>query len=228
MHPYGVTEYNESEYLALSGIQHFAFCRRQWALIHIEQIWRENLRTAEGRILHENAHDISRSEFRGELFVSRGMPVFSRTLGVNGECDVVEFRRCSDGIPVSGKNGLYSVYPVEYKRGRPKEGDMDVLQLTAQAMCLEEMFCCEIPEGALFYGEIRRREEVSLTADLRRRVTDLFDEMHRYWERCYLPKPRMSKSCRACSLKEVCLPRLSRLPSATAYNEENLGRKGSD
>ncbi len=89
-------EYEEEAFLPLSGLQHFAFCRRQWALIHIEQQWNENLRTAEGRLLHERAHDDRLTEKRGDLLLVRGLPVFSRTLGVNGVCDVVEFHRCAD------------------------------------------------------------------------------------------------------------------------------------
>lgn len=124
----------------VSGIQHFAFCRRQWALIHIDEVWAENERTAEGRIIHNTAHDVYRSESRGEVILSRAMPIFSRTLCLSGECDVVEFRRTTkNGISLHGRDGLYTVYPVEYKRGSPKENPCDILQMTAQAMCLEEM-----------------------------------------------------------------------------------------
>lgn len=144
-------EYNEDSYLMLSGIQHFAFCRRQWALIHIDDVWAENERTTEGKILHDNAHDAYRSESRGEVIISRAMPVFSRTPGLSGECDVVEFRKNAEqGISLRGKGGYYTVSPVEYKRGAPKESLCDILQLTAQAMCLEEMLCCTISEGALY------------------------------------------------------------------------------
>ena len=133
-------EYNEDSYLMVSGIQHFAFCRRQWALIHIDEVWAENERTAEGRIIHDTAHDVYRSESRGEVILSRAMPIFSHALGLSGECDVVEFRRTTkDGISLHGRDGLYTVYPVEYKRGSPKENPCDILQMTAQAMCLEEM-----------------------------------------------------------------------------------------
>ncbi len=217
-------EYNEDSYLMLSGIQHFAFCRRQWALIHIDDIWAENERTTEGKILHDNAHDVYRSESRGEIIISRAMPIFSHTLGLSGECDVVEFRRnAQQGITLKEHDGLYTVYPVEYKRGSPKENPCDILQLTAQAMCLEEMMCCTIHEGALYYFETRHRVKVGITDELRDTVRKYAAEMHKYYARQYLPRPKRTKACNACSLKEECIPKLERIQSAKAYNDENLG-----
>ena len=160
-------EYGEEDFLMLSGIQHFSFCRRQWALIHIEQQWQENERTAEGELLHQRAHDPYLSEKRKDVLISRGLPVFSRTLGINGVCDVVEFHRADDGTLLHGHRGLFQIYPVEYKRGTPKESEADILQLTAQAMCLEEMMMTEIAEGALYYAQTRRRQSVELTELLR-------------------------------------------------------------
>lgn len=215
--------YNEDDFLQLSGVQHFAFCRRQWALIHIEQQWGENLRTAEGELLHQNAHDNYRTESRGDVIISRGMPVFSRTLGANGACDIVEFRRCENGITLHGKPGAFEVYPVEYKRGKPKDTDIDILQLAAQAVCLEEMLVCEINCGAVFYGETRHRLRVELTDEMKKKVRSYFEEMHEYFRRGYTPCPRPSKSCNACSLNDLCLPRLAKTRSAKSYNAENLG-----
>lgn len=175
--------YEEDEFLQLSGIQHFAFCRRQWALAYIELQWKENVRTVEGRLLHERAHDGSIIEKRGDLIVSRAMPVHSRELGISGECDIVEFTRCEDGIPITGRDGLYTAAPVEYKKGRPKKNDIDILQLTAQAMCLEEMLCCDIPVGYLFYGETRHREKINITFELKEKTRKMFLEMHQYYEK---------------------------------------------
>ncbi len=220
----GTSGYSENDFLLLSGLQHFSFCRRQWAMIHIDGVWSENERTTEGHLLHENAHDTYRSESRGEVFISRSMPVFSRELGLSGDCDVVEFRRVrTGGIPIRGHEGLFTVYPVEYKRGSPKEGDCDALQLAAQAMCLEEMLYCEIRTGALFYFETRRRQTVDITDELRETVRRYAAEMHQYYDRRYLPRPKRTKSCNACSLKDECLPKLEKLQSAEAYNRENLG-----
>lgn len=209
--------YEEEDFLMISGIQHFSFCRRQWALIHIEQQWAENIRTFEGELFHERAHNTQLSESRGGIIVSRGMPVFSRGMGVSGTCDIVEFHPSQDGIPLNGKKDLYTVFPIEYKKGKPKDYDADILQLTAQAMCLEEMLLCHIEQGALFYGENRRRMNVVFSETLREKVKKTFLEMHQYYERRYTPKVKWSKACNACSLKEICLPEIGRNKSVNKY-----------
>lgn len=209
--------YQEDDYLQLSGLQHFAFCRRQWALIHIENLWAENLRTTEGRLMHERAHDASVRERRGNVITVRGVSLASRTLGVSGQCDVLEYHAAPDGVPLPDAEGTWLPYPVEYKRGKAKENPADRLQLCGQAMCLEEMLCCDIPEGALFYGETRRREVVRFTDALRREVRDDLAEMHRLFRRGYTPRVKPSKSCNACSLKELCLPRLLKTRSVADY-----------
>ncbi len=214
--------YNEEDYLQLSGLQHFSFCRRQWALIHIEQQWSENLRTADGRIFHEKAHDSTAREKRGDLIVTRDMRIHSPTLGISGSCDVVEFHRGTEGTPLPGQSGLWQPYPVEYKRGAPKLTDADKLQLCAQAMCLEEIFCCDIPEGAVFYGEIRRREVVDLDKELRGRVRELLSQMHDLYRRSHTPKVKPSKGCNACSLKEICIPKLVRKHSVLDYLRKSM------
>ena len=210
-------DFDEENFLQLSGLQHFKFCRRQWALIHIENQWAENFRTTDGAILHENAHNGDLRESRGDLFITRDMRIFSRTLGVSGACDVLEFHRGETGIPLKARDGLWQPYPVEYKRGRPKTTTADALQLCGQAMCLEEMLCCEIPEGALYYGEPRRRTEVTFTPDLRKEVRELLAQMHDLYDRGHTPKVKPTKSCSACSLKELCLPKLMRNRSVADY-----------
>lgn len=209
--------YNENERLQLSGLQHFIFCRRQWALIHIEQQWAENYRTADGRLMHKNAHDGTSTESRGDRYIVRGLRITSANLGVSGECDVVEFFHGSSGIPIEGKDGLWQPYPVEYKRGEPKADNCDVLQLCAQAMCLEDMFCCAIPEGAIFYGQTRRRQIVAFTDELREQVNSALEEMHQLYHRGYTPRVKPSKACNSCSLKEQCLPVLGRKKSVVSY-----------
>ena len=215
-------EYAEDDYLMLSGIQHFKFCRRQWALIHIEQQWAENVHTVVGELMHKRAHDPYLVEKRKDLLVARSLPIASRLLGVSGECDVVEFHRCEDGVKLHGHRGLFSVYPIEYKKGKPKVTEEDRLQLAAQVLCLEEMFSTEIPEGALFYGETRRREVITITEELRQEVIDMFQEMHQYFDRKYTPKMKYSKSCNACSLRDICLPRLGKSGSVRAYITQML------
>ncbi|MGO5551342.1 CRISPR-associated protein Cas4 [Lachnospiraceae bacterium LCP19S3_B12] len=214
--------YEEEDFLQLSGIQHFAFCRRQWALAYIELQWQENVRTIEGRLLHEHAHDADLKEKRGDLIIVRAMPIHSRELGISGECDVVEFHKCQDGINLAGREGKYYVIPVEYKRGQPKINDVDMLQVTAQAMCLEEMLCCEISFGYLYYGETRHRQKVEFTDELRQRVKDMFEEMHQYYERRHTPKVKRTKSCNACSLKDICLPVLNKNRSVSDYINEQI------
>ncbi len=209
--------YPEENLLQLSGLQHFAFCRRQWALIHIEQQWQENLRTVEGKLLHRRAHDDQQRERRGDVLILRGLHVASRTLGISGKCDVVEFHADPAGVPLQGEEGLWRPYPVEYKRGSPKAHDADLLQLCAQAMCMEEMLCCTVPEGSLFYGETRRRTDVFFSDELRNQVTTLLAEMQQLFRRGHTPKVRPSKSCNACSLKELCLPALLGRRSALTY-----------
>ena len=210
-------EYREDDFLMLSGIQHFIFCRRQWALIHIEQQWKENEHTIVGELLHKKAHDPYLAEKRGDVMISRALPVYSRSMGVSGECDIVEFHRAEDGIGLHGHRGLFRVFPVEYKKGSPKESEADILQLTAQAMCLEEMLCCPVPEGALYYGETRRRTPVRFSPELRRQVQSAAEEMHQLFRRGHTPKARPGKFCGACSLKELCLPQLIRRESVSDY-----------
>lgn len=208
--------------LMISGLQHFRFCRRQWALIHLEQQWAENLRTVEGEFLHERAHNEQLQERRGDLLTVRGLRVQSLTLGLSGVCDVVEFRQDARGVPLSGKEGQWLPYPVEYKRGVPKQDGCDELQLCAQAMCLEEMLCCEIPEGALYYGEPRRRLRVSLTKELREEVRSDAAQMHALYRRGHTPRVRRTKSCNACSLKELCLPGLQKSGSVRDYLRRHM------
>ena len=201
----------------ISGLKHFAFCRRRWALIHIEQLWCENALTQEGHYLHERVHDPNFTQLRGSVLLSRAMPVRSEALHITGECDMVELHRDPNGVPIHGRTGLWRLYPVEYKHGKPDARGADELQLCAQAMCLEEMLCCEIPAGALYYGEIRRRREIAFTAALREEVRSLLYEMHDLYARGRTPKVRPTKACNACSLRELCLPKLMRRSSVSAY-----------
>ena len=216
-------EYAEEEYLMISGIQHFKFCRRQWALIHIEQQWPENYHTAVGELMHKKAHDPYITEKRKDVLIVRALPIASRKLGAVGECDIVEFHKCDDGVSLRGHRGLYSIYPIEYKKGKPKVSEEDKLQLVVQTMALEEMFSTQIEEGAIYYGETRRREVVQVSQELRDMATKMFEEMHDYFKRGYTPKVKQSKSCNSCSLKDICLPRLNKAGSVKNYISQMLG-----
>ncbi len=209
--------YREEDFLQLSGLQHFLFCRRQWALIHLEDQWAENSRTADGRLLHQNAHDPDRRERRGGVLSVGDLRVHSARLGLSGACDVVEFYPDEAGVPLARTEGKWRPYPVEYKRGSAKSGPSDLVQLCAQALCLEEMLCTDVPEGALYYSETRRRLKVAFTPELRALVEQTAREMHQLYQRGTTPKVKPTKACNACSLKELCLPRLLRGQTVASY-----------
>ena len=217
--------YAENDYLMISGIQHFMFCRRQWALIHIEQQWQENRLTAEGEVIHQNAHKDDFIEKRSGILVTRGLRVASPTLGITGQCDVVEFLSSEEGVPLHGHRGLWQAVPVEYKRGKDKEDDSDIFQLCAEALCLEEMLHCRIPYGFLYYHEIRRRRKIDLDEDIRSSVKSALREMHELFHRGRTPKVKISKKCQSCSLKGLCLPKLCRVQSVRGYMEKALGEE---
>ncbi len=187
-----------------------AFCERQWALIHIEQQWEENPLTAEGRVLHHHVHDTG-SESRKTLIVVRGMPLHSFRLGISGQADAIEFRATTpsdpNGAVLPGKPGRWCPTPVEYKRGKPKKQICDLVQVCAQALCLEEMLSVSIPEGALFYATPRRRQTVPLTPQLRTQTENICARMQHLYRRRETPAPIYTRGCESCSLKNICLPR---------------------
>lgn len=221
-------EYSPDDLLPLSGLQHFLFCRRQWALIHIERQWGENALTAEGRIMHQRADDPFFTETRKGVILSRSVPVASYRLGLSGVCDVVEFTVIDspdalEGVQLPGREGYYLPVPVEYKRGKQKHEPSDEAQLCAQAMCLEDMLAVAIPRGYLYYGQTRHRIPVELTPELRDLVTRMAAEMHAYFQRGYTPRVKPFKGCRSCSLADICLPALQdKVPAASKYIHQQL------
>jgi CRISPR-associated exonuclease Cas4 len=188
----------EADLVQLSALQHFMFCPRQCALIHVEQIWVESGLTAEGRLQHERV-DAGGAETRRDLKRVFGLPIRSLRLGLVGKADVVEFHRQVDGTWIP--------YPVEHKRGRRKEEDWDRVQLCAQALCLEEMLQVAVAGGALFYGKEQRREVVAIGDDLRRKTEEVAAAVHRLIADGCTPPPNYTKKCDSCSLVQVCLPR---------------------
>jgi CRISPR-associated exonuclease Cas4 len=212
----------EDDYLMLSGLKHFQFCRRRWALIHIEQLWDENVLTLDGHYMHERVHDINFTEKRGSVLLSRAMPVKSHSLRITGECDMVELYQSEKGVSIQGRDGRWLLYPVEYKHGSQDSRGADEIQLCAQAMCLEEMFVTEIPEGAIYYGKTKRRKVVELTEELRKKVLDNLKEMHRLFDRGYTPKAKMSNVCKSCSMHELCQPELTKQVKASEYVKRML------
>ena len=218
-----MAEYSVSELLPLSGIQHFLFCRRQWALIHVERQWQENAFTAQGRIMHKRTDQPFLTETRPGKIISRALPIASYSLGFSGICDVVEFIQSPEGIHLPGRDGLYRPIPVEYKRGKEKQDPIDTAQLCAQAICLEEMLATEIPKGYLFYGQIKHRVEIDLNERLRELVKSTALEMHAYFSRGYTPCVKKTKACRSCSLANLCLPTLEgKTIAASRYIQQQI------
>ncbi len=195
-------DYSEDDLLPLSGIQHFAFCERQWGLIHIENQWVENVRTAEGRILHRRVDDPFLNETRGDIKTARSVPLASRTLGLFGVADVIEIQK----TPGEGSGVRYSI--IEYKRGKPKPDERDEVQLCAQAICLEEMLNITLDCGYMYYGETKHRHRVLLDGFLRDRVKTLTRRMHELWARGETPSATRGKHCKNCSLTGICVPKL--------------------
>lgn len=200
--------YSEDELLPISALQHLSFCERQWALIHLEQVWSENVFTAEGRNLHEKTHG-AESENRPGLRIVRGLRLHCRRLGLVGQADVVEFHRAEAGVRLEGAEGLWRPFPVEYKRGKAKPDNCDRVQLCAQAICLEEMAGTEIGEGAIFYGRPRRREVVPLGVELRAETESLAARLHELHAGGRTPKAKYGRKCKSCSLLETCMPKIT-------------------
>jgi len=216
--------YSDDDLLMLSGIQHFAFCERQWALIHVEQQWAENVKTTEGHHLHERVDDPFNSDKRGDTLTFRSFPLISRELGFTGRSDVVELkRRVQDGVEITGYQGKWVLHPVEYKRGKQKPDDCDIVQVCAQAMCLEEMYNTKIDSGSLYYAEVRRRTIIDFDDQVKKRVIQLSERMHELFDSGKTPSPVYKSYCKSCSLIDICLPqRMANSFSVSDYLNLNL------
>jgi len=207
--------YSEDELLPISALQHLAFCERQAALIHIENLWDENVLTAEGHILHAKTHS-EESETVSNTRISRGLRLRSLRLGLVGVADVVEFHRVEvpskkvDCTRLPNLNGWWKPFIVEYKHGSPKPEMIDDVQLCAQAMCLEEMMNITVTSSSFFYGRPRRRHIVNLSQELRQKTTDLALQLHEMVKKGITPAPDYTQKCRRCSLLDSCLPKTAR------------------
>jgi len=205
-------EYSDDDFLPLSGIQHFAFCERQWALIHIEKLWIENVKTAEGRIVHDRTHNVDIKEVYDDSIIIRSMYLTSKALGLFGQADVVEFwlvSKESGGVAIPEHEGFWLPKPVEYKRGKPKSDDRDEVQLCAQAICLEEMLNVHVECGYMYYGEVKRRTQVIFDKKLRKHVFDLCSRMHELFNQGTTPLAIHNQKCEQCSLLSICLPKIT-------------------
>lgn len=218
--------YNEDDMLMLSGIQHFRFCPRQWALIHIEQMWDDNRLTIEGQILHKHVDDPFYRQKCGEQITLRAVNIASHKLGLYGISDAIELfpsLSADDTIIHPKYKGRWKPVVVEYKHGKPKINEVDEVQLAAQTMCLEEMYNIRIGYGIFFYGELRHRVKVDISDDLRCTVSQCADNMHVLFRKALIPKAKYGKHCDKCSLKEICMPKINmNCSDVNAYLNENL------
>ena len=203
----------DDELIMISALQHYLFCKRQCALIHVEGAWSENYLTATGRQLHERVDRVG-GETRKDIHLATALRLISTKLGITGVADMVEFHRVEseieDGVRVAlslaGRMGWWRPFPVEYKRGRQKEHRADEVQLCAQALCLEEMLAVEIRSGALFYGGTRRRADVCFDEALRTLTCDTIRNVRELISKGVTPPPEETNGCRSCSLVELCRP----------------------
>lgn len=211
--------------LMLSGIQHYMFCPRQWALIHIEQQWAENRLTTEGQLLHKNVDNPFYRQKNGDTITLRSLHIASKRLGLYGITDAVELIPSDspeDSITHNRYPGYWKPYPVEYKRGHSKPDERDEVQLAAQAMCLEEMYGINIPYGALYYDEVKHRETIAISDGLRRTTQQCAKQMHDIFKSGIMPKPVKASHCRNCSLKDICMPEMSDCTQVKTYLNNNL------
>ena len=199
----------DDNYLYISALQHYAYCPRQFALIHVEQAWEENYFTAHGQLLHERV-DSNESETRKDMRFERGGLLKSEVYKIKGKMDLLEIH-LQDNLPIK-------YFPVEYKRGKPKKEDWDKIQLCAQVLCIEEMKETTITEAALFYWTTRRRLLVDIDDHLRDKTIDFIQKSHEILDKSFTPEPTKIKSrCKACSLKDLCEPDVMRVDHSEKY-----------
>lgn len=199
-------KFEEDERLAISSLKQFIYCQRRFALMYINCDWGENYKIAEGDLLHKRVDDPYFNEKRGDVHISRSVPIFSDSLNLYGVADIVEFIKNENGIELPNKKERWSINLVEYKNGKPEKSNADNFQLCAQALCLEEMFQTTIKSGDIFYGKIRRRIKVELTVNLKDQVRMQVDKMKVLLKNQKIPVRDEAQNCSLCSLLDVCIP----------------------
>lgn len=217
--------YSEDDMLMLSGVQHYVFCPRQWALIHMDQQWAENVLTTEGHILHKNVDNPAYRQKLNDRITLRSVHIASKELGLYGITDAIELQPTEEEVNCITHpkfTGCFIPYPVEYKHGHHKTDECDTMQLVCQVMCLEEMYNITIPKAALFYWEVRQREEIEITEELRSQARFYATDMHRVFKSQTLPLASEGPKCRRCSLKDICMPNIQNMQTVATYLKNNL------
>ncbi|MCL4510464.1 MAG: CRISPR-associated protein Cas4 [Bacteroidetes bacterium] len=206
--------FTEDDFFQISALQHYVYCPRQCALIHVEDVWKENVFTVRGDILHEKV-DTDTYESRGTIKTVRGLKIHSFRFGISGRCDVVEFHGKGKGRLLQGQAqvegdlypGTFTIIPVEFKSGEPKDDVSDKVQLCAQALCLEEMLNTSVRLGTFFYAKIRRRVQVEIDGELRRQTEEIIANVRELITSKRTPSAEYSAKCWNCSLEPVCMPK---------------------
>lgn len=202
--------FEDFDRLSLSSLKQYIYCKRRFALMYVECEWGSNYKIVEGDLFHERVDNPLFSEKRGDLHISRSVPIYSDVMNLYGVADIIEFIKDDSGIKIHGKRERWRINPVEYKNGKPEKSNADNFQLCAQALCLEEMFNTNIEHGDIYYGKIKRRVTVDFTNELRSDVKEQVKNMKELLEQQLLPPKPKNQNCSLCSLENVCIPTIIR------------------
>ena len=198
--------FDECERLPVSAVKQYAYCKRRFALMFIDDEWGDNYKIIEGNITHEKVDDPFFNEKRKDLYHSRSVPVFSEKLNLYGVVDIIEFQRDDNGVNIKTHGGLWGINPIEYKNGKPEKSNADNLQLCALALCLEEMFSAKIDSGEIYYNKLRKRIKVQLDEELKAQVKTIVAEINELLDNPIIPPKPVNQNCNLCSLTEICMP----------------------
>ena len=211
-----------NERLPISAVKQYAYCKRRFGLMFIDNEFSDNYKTIEGNILHEKVNDPFFNEKRGEKYYSRSVPVYSDRLNLYGIVDIIEFISDEKGVNIPTQNGLWKINPIEYKNGKPEKSRADELQLCAQTLCLEEMFSIEISSADIYYGRLRKRINILLSEELRQTAEQMIYEIHQLIEKASIPDKPANQNCNLCSLIDICLPKIFTKPKSNQSRITNL------
>ena len=210
------------ERIPLSSIKQYAYCKRRFGLMFIDNEFIDNFKTIEGNILHEKVNDPFFNEKRGDKYFSRSVPVYSDRFNLYGIVDIIEFIKDENGVSIPTQKGLWRLNPIEYKNGKPEKSRADELQLCAQAICLEEMFDTEIISADIYYGRLKKRVNIELIDELRYSVEKIVADIHDLIEKAIIPEKPDNQNCSLCSMIDICMPRIFTKPSSNLSRMSRL------